>query len=67
MLRGQQANKQLTKQPIVDVLQDDEGRCYSDSFGELPELIERTRADDDDDPEWVDSCFALVYFTLLNC
>ena len=30
--------------------QDDEGRCYSDSFGELPELIERARADDDEQP-----------------
>ena len=30
--------------------QDDEGRCYSDSFGELPELIERAKAEDDEQP-----------------
>lgn len=31
-------------------LQDDEGRCYSDSFAELPELIERDKAPGDEDP-----------------
>ncbi|XP_025107181.1 protein polybromo-1-like isoform X2 [Pomacea canaliculata] len=30
--------------------QDDEGRCYSDSFAELPELIERDKAPGDEDP-----------------
>ncbi|KAK7457993.1 hypothetical protein BaRGS_00039138 [Batillaria attramentaria] len=30
--------------------QDDEGRCYSDSFGELPELVERAKLPGDEEP-----------------
>ncbi|XP_076447907.1 protein polybromo-1-like isoform X4 [Babylonia areolata] len=28
--------------------QDDEGRCYSDSFGELPDLMERAKTEDEE-------------------
>ncbi|XP_070193759.1 protein polybromo-1-like isoform X2 [Littorina saxatilis] len=30
--------------------QDDEGRCYSDSFGELPELMERAKGEGEAEP-----------------